>query len=221
MGQTRTYTGNDRDQVVGLLEALLDGDTAAQLRTASTLAWIGIRTRKRDASVRGRLSSAARGRVSEVHLLPVLKALPTLPLPVRCELAMALGDLAGGVAASELARLAVATSAEARLISVDALGKIGGPRAVEMLMAAAGDVNETVRAEVARALGQLALAEMEVDASEAVAVESLLLDVSAGDPSEYVREVADEALAALREASSLPSHASADRTPVPVTSVTA
>jgi HEAT repeat protein len=134
---------------------------------------------------------------------------------------MALGDLAGGVAVPGLAQLAAAASAEARLVAVDALGKIGGPHAVEALMAAAGDVNETVRAEVARALGQLALADMQGDALETADVDMLLVDVSAGDPSEYVREVADEALAALREASLLPSYPSADRTPAPVTSVTA
>jgi len=221
MSQTRTFTTDDRGQIVRLLNRFPDGDAAEQLRTASALAWIGIRTRRRDSAVRGRLSTAARGRVGGTCFLPALKVFPALPMPVRCETALALGDLAGGVAVAELVRLATAPEAEARLIAVDALGKIGGPRAVEALMAAAGDVNETVRAEAVRALGQLTVAEKDGDALEMAAVKTLLLDVSASDPSEYVREVAGEALTVLREARPRRPFASADRTPAPAVSIPA
>jgi len=221
MSQMRAYTTVDREQIVRLLNSLPDGNAAEQLRTASALAWIGVRTRKRDSAVRGHLSSAARGRVGGTYFLPALEVFPTLPMPVRCETALALGDLGGGVAVTELARLATAPDAGARLIAVDALGKIGGPRAVEALMAAAGEVNETVRAEAARALGQLAVAEKNGETLEMAAVETLLLDVSAGDPSEYVRKVAGEALTALREARPRRPYASADLTPAPEVSIPA
>jgi len=221
MGQTGTLSSTDRERVVRLLAALPGKDVAEQLRIASALAWLGIRTRKREAAVRGRLSSAARGRIGEAYLVPALRVLPALPAAVRCELAMALGDLAGGGAVDGLARLTTASSAEARLIAVDALGKIGGPRAVDALTAAAGDVNETVRAEAARALGQLSGAEKDVDAPEMAAVETLLLEVSAGDPSEYVRDVAGQALAALREARRQRHYAPPERTPAPAVRVAA
>jgi len=204
MDQTRAFTGDDRQQIVRLLNGLPREDTAGQLRMASALAWIGLRARKRDSAVRGRLSSPARGRVGAAYFLPALKAFPALPMPVRCEVALALGDLAGGAAVTELARLATASCAEARLIAVDALGKIGGPEAVESLTAAAGDVNETVRAEAVRALGQLALAEKDGKAQGLAAVGTLLLDVSA-----------------LRQAGLRQPRTSVDRTRSPVVSIPA
>lgn len=202
MGQTRAYNTVNREEIVYLLNRLPREDAAGQLRTASDLAWIGIRTRKRSAAVRGRLNTAARGRVGATHFLPVLKVFPSLPMPARREMALALGDLAGGVAVTNLIRLAAAPDVEARLIAVDALGKIGGPRAVAALKTAAADADETVRAEAVRSLGQLALAEARKDVAvlEEASVETLFLDVMAGDPSEYVREVADEALEMIREA---------------------
>jgi HEAT repeat protein len=147
--------------------------------------------------------------------VPALKALPALPLPARREMAMALGDLAGSAAVNDLARLATAPDAETRLIAVDALGKIGGPRAVTALKGAVGDVNESVRAEAVRSLGQLAVKEAKKDpvALEEAAVKDLFLDVVAGDPSEYVREVADEALTAIRGAGTSQAKTQAERAP--------
>lgn len=223
MGRTGAYKTVNQEKVVRLLNRLSGEDAAGQLRTASDLAWIGIRARKRGAAVRGRLNTAARGRVSATHFLPALKAFPSMPLPARREMALALGDLAGGVAVANLARLATAPDAGARLIAVDALGKIGGPRAVAALKTAAGDVDETVRAEAVRSLGQLALAEArkDVTALEETSVETLLLDVVAGDPSEYVREVANKALAAIRETRSRLAGALKEHIPAPMLSVSA
>lgn len=215
MGQTRAYTTVDRKETVHLLNRLPHEDAAGQLRTATALAWIGIQARKQDAAVRGRLSSAARGRVDATHFVPALEAFPSLPVPVRREMALALGDLAGGVAVTELARLASAPDAGARLIAVDALGKIGGPKAVATLRTAAGDVDEAVRAEAVRALGQLAVAEKDAGAPERVEVETLLLDVMSGDPSRYVREAASEALSAIRQVIARPPQAPAERIPAP------
>lgn len=200
MGRTKVGMTVEREQIVCLLNQLPREDASGQLRAASALAWIGIGMRKQDISVRGCLSSPARGRVGAMHFMPALKVFPALPLLVRREMAMALGDLAGSVAVDELIRLTTASDVEARLVAVDALGKIGGSQAVAALKAAIGDVNETVRAEATRALGQLAVAEGNADAPERASVEVLLLGVSAGDPSEYAREVAGEALAALHEA---------------------
>jgi hypothetical protein len=221
MSRTRACAVVERDQIVHLLNRLLSEDAGRQLRTASTLAWIGIQTRKQDVAVRGCLSNAARGRVGATHFVPALKVFPALPMSVRREMAMALGDLAGGVAVDELARLTAVSDVGARLIAVDALGKIGGPQAVRSLKAAVGDVNETVRAETVRALGQLVAAERNADAPERAEVETLLLDVRAGDPSEYVREVAGEALAAIREAGLRQPGVLPDRTPSPAISVPA
>jgi hypothetical protein len=221
MGRTRAYRVVNREQIVRLLNRLPEGDAAEQLRTASALVWNGVLARKRDSAVRGRLSSSARGRVSAACFLPTLEVFPALPLPVRRLGAGAGADLAGSVAVAELARMATVPDAEARLIAVDALGKIGGPRAVKSLLAAAGDINETVRAEALRALGQLAVAEKGGDGQEMAPVETLLLEVSAGDPSEYVREVAAEALTAIREARLRRSRAAVDRTPSPAVSIPA
>lgn len=204
----------ERERIVCLLNQLPREDASGQLRTASALAWIGIEMRKQDISARGCLSSAARGRVGAVHFMPTLKVFPALPSLVRREMAMALGDLAGSVAVDELSRLAIAFDVETRLVAVDALGKIGGLQAVAALKAALGDVYETVRAEAARALGQLAVAEGNADAPERASVEVLLLGVSAGDPSEYVREVAGEALAALHEAEPPRSYDLVDHIPI-------
>lgn len=217
MGRTGAYTTVDQDQIVRLLNRLPREDAVGQLRTASALAWIGIRARKRDAAVRGRLNTAARGRVGATYFLPALEVFPALPMPARREMALALGDLAGGVAVAELARLATAPDAEVRLIAVDALGKIGGPQAVTALKAATGDGNETVRAEAIRSLGQLAVAEVakEPNALEEVLVETLVLGVMAKDPSGYVRQVADEALAAVREARSRQVGIPTERIPTP------
>lgn len=213
----------DREKIINLLNSLLleREDAAAQLRAASALAWIGIQARGRDSAVRGRLNAAAQGRVGETHFLPLLEGLVSLPLSARCEAALALGDLAGGVAVPELARLAGARDAKARLIAVDALGKIGGPEAVTLLKAAAADVNEAVRAEALRSLGQLAVAETDSALPEKAAMESWFLDVIAIDPSEYVREVAGDSLSALRESKSRRSRSSLDRIPTPTTSVSA
>jgi hypothetical protein len=65
------------------------------------------------------------------------------------------------------------------------------------------------------------VAEKNGETLEMAAVETLLLDVSAGDPSEYVRNVAGEALTALREARPRRPYASADLTPAPVVSIPA
>ena len=219
MSQTRAFTSNDREEIVRLLGRLPGRGMAEQLPTASALAWIGIRARKRDSAVRGRLSSPARGRVGAVFFLPVLEAFQSLPIPVRCEVALALGDLAGGSAVAELARLVTSSNAEARLTAVDALGKIGGPEAVESLMASAGDINETVRAEAVRALGQLAVAEEASDVQGMAPVETLCLEMSAGDPSEYVREVAAEALTAIRGTKLRQPHTLVDCTPSPAVSI--
>jgi len=218
MDRTRAFTSVDRGKIVRLLNRLPRQGAAGQLRTASMLAWIGIRARKPDSAVRGRLSSAARGRVDATYFAPALEALPSLPLPVRCEVALFLGDLAGGAAVSDLIRLTTSPDAGARLIAVDALGKIGGPEAVAAIETAVGDASETVRAEAVRALGQLAVAEFARDAGapEMRAVDNLFLDVSAGDPSEYVRQVANEALAAIREAIAYQSQASTEHIPAPV-----
>jgi len=149
-----------------------------------------------------------------MHFMPALKALPALPSLARREMAMALGDLAGSVAVDELIRLTTASDVETRLVAVDALGKIGGAQATATLKAALGDANETVRAEATRALGQLTVAEGNADAPERASVEVLLLGVSGGDPSEYVREVAGEALAALREVKPPRSYDLGDHAPV-------
>ena len=213
----------DREKIINLLNNLLleREDAAAQLRAASALAWIGIQSRGRDSAVRGRLNAAAQGRVGATHFLPVLDTFFSLPLSARREAALALGDLAGGVAVPELARLAGARDAKARLIAVDALGKIGGPAAVSALKTAAGDVNEPVRAEALRSLGQLAVAEADSALPEKADLESWFLDVIAIDPSEYVREVAGDSLSALRETNSRRSRSSLDRIPAPTTSVSA
>ncbi len=223
MGRTTAYKRIDRKQVVHLLNRLPREDAAGQMRAACALAWIGIQARKRHSAVRGRLGSAARGRVGAAHFGPALSAFPSLPMPVRREVALALGDLAGGVAVTELTRLASAPDAGARLIAVDALGKIGGPEAAATLQAAVGDVNETVRAEVIRALGQLVVAESarHADAPQVDTVESLLLDVGLNDPSEYVQEVAGEALAAIRKAGTREPEAPAKRIPTPAVPVSA
>lgn len=223
MGRTRTCTTVDREQIVHLLTRLPCEDAAGQLRTASTLAWIGIQARKSDAAVRGRLSNAARGRVGAAHFAPALRAFPSLPLPVRREVTLFLGDLAGGVAVTELARLTTSSDAGARLIAVDALGKIGGPQVVAALEASAGDVSEIVRAEAVRALGQLTVAEFarNADAPEMEAVETLFLDVSVADPSEYVRQIAGESLAAVRKARARQPQAPAERIPAPALPVSA
>jgi HEAT repeat protein len=144
-------------------------------------------------------------------------------MPVRREVAMFLGDLAGGAAVTDLVRLATSPDAGARLIAVDALGKIGGPQAVAAVKTAVGDINETVRAEAVRALGQLAASEFsrDADAPEMGAMGNLFLDVSAGDPSEYVRQVANEALVAIREASARQPQAPAERIPASVLPVSA
>jgi HEAT repeat protein len=219
----KTLVSVDREQIVRLLNRLPGVDAAGQLRTASALAWIGIQARKPDSAVRGRLSGAARGRVDATYFVPVLKALPSLAVPVRREVAMFLGDLAGGVAVDELVHLATLPGAGVRLIAVDALGKIGGPQAVVAIRTAVGDISETVRAEAVRALGQLAVAELagDADAQELKDVENLFLDVRVGDPSEYVRQVADEALAAIREASAPQPQAPTERIPAPVLPVSA
>lgn len=223
MGRTGNCKTVDREQIVRLLNWLPRESAAGQLRAASSLAWIGIQGRKRDTAVRGCLNTSARGRVGATHFVLALEVFPSLPLPARREMALALGDLAGGVAVADLARLATAPDAEARLIAVDALGKIGGPEAVAALEAAAGDRNETVRAEAIRSLGLLTVAEARKDAAapEQASVETLLLDVIAADPSEYVRQVADEALAAIREAGSRPIEPRTDRISTPVVSVPA
>lgn len=223
MGRTRAYTTVDRERIVHLLNRLPREDAAGQLRTASALAWIGIQARRPDSAVRGRLSSAARGRVDATRFVSTLRAFPSLPTPVRREVAMFLGDLAGGAAVADLVRLTTSPDAGARLIAVDALGKIGGPQAVAAIKTAVGDVNETVRAEAVRALDQLAAAEFsrDADAPEMRAMENLFLDVSAGDPSEYVREVANEALAAIREASARQPQAPIERIPASVLPVSA
>jgi HEAT repeat protein len=215
MDRTTAPKPADRQQIVYLLNRLPREDAGGQLRTASALAWIGIQARKSDAAVRGRLSSAARGRVDAMHFMPALEAFPSLPLPVRREVAMFLGDLAGSVAVTDLVRLATSPDAGARLIAVDALGKIGGPQAVAAIEAAVGDVNETVRTEAVRALGQLSVAEFERDAGapEMRAAENLLRDVSRGDPSEYVRQVTNEALAAIQEAGERLPQAPGERIP--------
>jgi HEAT repeat protein len=206
-----------------LLNQLPREESAGQLRTASTLAWMGIEARKPDSAVRGRLSHAARGRVDAAYFELTLKALPSLSMPARREVAMSLGDLAGGAAVTDLVRLTTSADAGARLIAVDALGKIGGPEAVAALKTAIGDASETVRAEAVRALGQLAAAEFarDADAPEMGAMEDLFLDVSAGDPSEYVRQVANEALAAIREASVRQPQAPTERVPTSVLSISA
>jgi HEAT repeat protein len=155
--------------------------------------------------------------------MSTLKALPSLPMSVCREVAMFLGDLAGGAAVTDLVRLATSPDAGARLIAVDALGKIGGTQAVAAVKTAVGDVNETVRAEAVRSLGQLAAAEFsrDADAPEMGAVGNLFLDVSAGDPSEYVRQVANEALVAIQEASARQPQAPAERIPASVLPVSA
>jgi HEAT repeat protein len=213
----------DREKIINLLNSLLleREDAAAQLRAASALAWIGIQARGRDSAVRGRLNAAAQGRVGAIHFLALLEDFASLSLLARRETALGLGDLAGGVAVSQLARLASARDMETRLIAVDALGKIGGPAAVSALKTAAGDVNETVRAEALRSLGQLAVAEADSALPEKAKLESWFLDVIAIDPSEYVREVAGDSLSALRESKSRRSRSSLDRIPTPTTSVSA
>jgi HEAT repeat protein len=223
MGRTRADVTLDRERIVRLLKRLPRQDAAGQLRTASALAWIGIQARRPDSAVRGRLSSAARGRVDAAHFMSTLKAFPSLPMSARREVAMFLGDLAGGVAVTDLVRLMTSPDAGARLIAVDALGKIGGPQAVAALKTAVGDVNEAVRAEAVRALGQLAASEFSRDADVPGmrTMENLFLDVSAGDPSEYVRQVANEALAAIQEASARQPQAPTERTPASVLSVSA
>jgi hypothetical protein len=221
MGRVRDYKTINREEIVRLLSRLPRVGTARQLRTASALAWLGIRARKRDIAVRGRLNTAARGRVGATHFVPALKVLPALPTRARREMALALGDLAGGVAVNDVARLAKAPETETRLIAVDALGKIGGPQAVSVLKKAVGDVNETVRAEAVRSLGQLAVKEARKDPAglKEAAVEDLVFGVIAGDPSEYVREVAGEAATAIREAKALQTKARTERTPSPAVSV--
>lgn len=221
MGRTRAFLSAERDQIVELLDRLECQDAREQLQTASALAWIGIQARKRGVAVRGRLSSAARGRVDATHFASALQIFPNLPLSVRREAAMALGDLAGSVAVDELARLTSAPDVGTRLIAVDALGKIGGPQAVAALKAAVGDVNETIRAEAVRALGQLTTAEKEAETPEKAAVEALLLAVSHDEPSEYVREIAGEALAAIYGSDSRESGALRDQSPVPMVLATA
>jgi len=201
MGRMEVYKTVNRKQIVHLLNRLPGEDAAGQFRTASELAWIGIQARKQGPAVRGRLNAAARGRVGATYFRQVLTLFESLSMPVRREMALALGDLAGSVAVSNLIRLASTADDEARLIAVDALGKIGGPRAVTALKRAASDTDEAVRAESIRSLGQLAIAEVKkgVAVSNKVSVETLLLDVSAADSSEYVRQVAGSALEAMRE----------------------
>lgn len=211
----------DREEIINLLSRLSCKEDAEQLRTASALAWIGIQARNRNGAVRGSLGAAAQGRVDAAHFLPLLGCFSSLPMPIRREVALALGDLAGSVAVTELARLAKVPDTEARLIAVDALGKIGGPRAVAELKAASGDVDEAVRAEAVRSLGWLAAAEAkrEAGALEGASVKTHLLDVRASDPSQYVREVAAEALAAIRRAE--PPETPPERIPAPAVPVSA
>jgi HEAT repeat protein len=117
-------------------------------------------------------------------------------------MALALGDLAGSAAVTELSRLMVTSDPGARLIAVDALGKIGGSRAVAALKVAIRDGNETVRGEAIRSLGLLAAAEVfrDEESPKRDSIENLLFTTIADDPSEYVRETAGDALVAIREA---------------------
>ncbi|MFZ5915666.1 MAG: HEAT repeat domain-containing protein [Chloroflexota bacterium] len=215
MDRTSAFKSDDRNMVVRLLKRLPREDAIGQFHTASELAWVGIKARGRDEAVRGRLNAAARGRVGARHFRPALSVFDSMTMQARREMALALGDLAGEIAVVELIRLAGVADAEARLIAVDALGKIGGPQAVKALKAAARDKDEAVRAEAIRSLGQLTVAEMTRDASASQdgAVETLLLETCSGDPSSYVRQTAQESLAMVRERRVLGDRNRRERTP--------
>lgn len=129
------------------------------LRAASQLRGMAVRTRGA-VSPRGSLSESGEALVSKKDLEDVLQELRKQPVEVRREVALALGEAGGEDIVQALAELAKDPDPAVRLLSADALGKIGGPQAVkELVFIAQNDPDEDVRALAVEALGILALHE--------------------------------------------------------------
>ena len=204
-----TVNQNEIAQWVNLLEE----KGAARLRALSQLGRIGVQARGHRSLRRGSLRTPARSFLTPASLAQLLEALsdPSTgvsteldkvsrhrPAPVvRRETAFVLGELGGEAASSALGQLAADPNADVRLIAVDALAKIGGSQAVQAISQATHDDNELVRARAVHALGRLARGEQ---GPEVKPIRETLSRIREKDASAYVRDVAREALGALRRA---------------------
>lgn len=208
-----------REEVERLLELL--SDRAERLRAASTLGRIGVRTRG-GSPTRGTLSAAAPPRFSaKLNLEPLFEALYDERPEVRREACFALGELGDshweGRAIQELVRLATQDpNPSVRAFAAQSLGKIGGQLVLEPLeMLARQDRSEEVRARAASALAALLRTTQTTmprlcgavktkgalrtrgtgRAEEKIArIRRLLKTIRNTDPSEYVRETAEDNL---------------------------
>ena len=200
---------------------------ADRLRAAAELGRMGIRTRGPGVMTRGTLREPAQPRVEGVDFTPAINALKDQSPEVRREVAFALGEWADETAIDVLALLATGDNYDpdpsVRSAVVDALGKIGGQKAVSTLQQVAmDDPEEDVRIRAIGALGSLAAKEQpELVATrgpivrtrggvrtrgatitispEAQEVLDLLREIRESDSSSYVRDIADETLADLGE----------------------
>lgn len=133
-----------------------------QMQAAARLRGVGVRVRGAVAT-RGSLSRAGDALVSHQELVQILSELRIRPVEVRREVAFALGEVGGEDLVRPLAELARDPVSSVRLIAVEALGKIGGPEAVQVLMAVAKeDPSEDIRSLAVEALGSLAVQERKV-----------------------------------------------------------
>ena len=127
----------------------------------SSSAWITAQVASSDSGSmrnRGSLNQAAEPLLSYRDLKDVLEELKVQSLQVRREVAFVLGEVAGEDLVQPLAEMAVDPEPSVRLVAVDALGKIGGAKAVQSLMAIAkDDPDEDIRALAVEALGGLAI----------------------------------------------------------------
>lgn len=154
-----TQQAHDSEIVQRWLSLLRQSQTSeAQLKAATELARHGIRTRGAPVA-RGTLRSAATARVPEAATLTqVLEELSVADPDVQAEVAVAVGEWCDESAVKILTHMATQNAiSTVRMAAVDALAKIGGSDAVEILMTVAkDDEDELVRARAVDGLGSLA-----------------------------------------------------------------
>jgi HEAT repeat protein len=115
-----------------------------------------------------------------------------LDQPGSAALTELIGEISGDESFTKLSAAISADDSRIRIAAITAFVKIGGSRAAEQVGLALADENVEVQAAAARALGEL-----RDDEGRPVAIEELLMTLTAADPS--VRAAAARALAGAGE----------------------
>ena len=165
------------------------------LQALQNLRMTAVRTRGA-IRMRGTITQSSEGILPKSELNELLEKFRSEPVEIRREVAFALGDLAGEEIVPTLESLLDDPEDSVRRVTLESLGKIGGSRAVGILVKIASKhEDEEMRAKAVEVLGTLAVREWKSQTtSRAVPVRTrgLTARISVADLSPRAKEVIDQ-----------------------------